>query len=143
MSAPLVLDMKSQFLLSLARKIPIADVLPFAKKHGGPDISDPAVGVAMPSYDRTPVAAAQSLLDLQNEAKDRLSRLSIPVLVQHGRYDHTAPVRNARMIYDRLRTPHRKLVIYPKSWHILPLDIEHEDVERDVLNFINEPHMTG
>ena len=45
----------------------------------------------MPSYDSTPVAAAQSLLDLQHEAKDRISRL-IPVLVQHGGH-HTSPVK--------------------------------------------------
>ena len=41
MSAPL-LDMKSQFRITGSQN-PIADVLPFAKKHGGPDISDPAV----------------------------------------------------------------------------------------------------
>ena len=43
------------------------------------------------------------------------------------------------MIYDRLRTPHRKLIIYPKSGTFC-LSMSNTNVERDVLNFINEPH---
>ena len=139
MSTPLVLDFKSQTVLSIARRWPIAELLPFAKKKGGPDISDSAVGSAMPSYDRMPIAAAKSLLEGQREAADRVSRLSVPVLVLHGRYDHTAPVRNARMLFNRLKTPHRKMIIYPQSWHILPLDIEYQQVQRDVLAFLDNP----
>jgi carboxylesterase len=137
MSTPLVLDMVSQAALTVIRRLPFSGLLPDAKKKDGPDVSDPAVAAAMPSYDRMPLAAAASLLDGQAEAKDRATRLSAPVLIQHGRHDHTAPVRNASMLYKLLKTPRRRQVIYPRSWHILPLDVEHEAVNQDVLEFLD------
>jgi len=139
MATPLELEWKSQATLSLARRVPLADVLPYLRKSGGPDVSDSAVAAAMPSYDRIPLAAAASLLEGQLAATDRLSRLATPFLVQHGRFDHVAPVHNAHRLMKKLRTPHRRLVIYPRSWHILPLDVEHEAVVRDIVAFVKDP----
>jgi carboxylesterase len=139
MATPLHLDFLSQNVLRIARTIPIASVFPYKMKKGGPDVSDPAVAAAMPSYDRTPIAAAVSFLDGQDIARERAPRLSVPVLVQHGRQDHVAPARNAREVYSLLRAPHRRMIIYPRSWHILPLDVEHEQVQRDVLAFVDDP----
>lgn len=139
MATPLELPWKNQLLLGLARKLPVADAVPYSVKKSGPDVSDPAVAAAMPSYDRIPVAAAASMIDLQSIAKDRVRRLSVPVLVMHGRHDHTAPVRNAQLLFNRLRTPHRRVIIYPRSWHVLPLDVDHAAVARDTLAFIDDP----
>ena len=137
MSTPLVLDTVSQVALSVIRRLPFKSMLPDAMKKDGPDVSDPAVAAAMPSYDRMPLAAASSLLDGQEAVRERASRLSVPVLIQHGRHDHTAPARNARLLYKLLKTPRRRQIIYPRSWHILPLDVEHEAVNEDVLEFLN------
>ncbi len=139
MATPLELQWKAQTLLTVARRVPLADALPYIAKRGGPDVSDPAVAAAMPSYDRIPIAAAQSLIEGQQAAEARAPRLSVPVLVQHGRHDHTAPVHNARRLHALLRTPHRRLAIYPRSWHILALDVEHEQVVADVLDFVSNP----
>ena len=114
-AVPLELDLKSQTVLKLARRVPIDFFLPFVKKENGPDVSDPGVAAAMPSYDRTPIAAAASMLDGQTLAADRAGRLGVPVLVLHGRHDHVAPVRNARVFYDLLQTPKRRLIIYQKA----------------------------
>ncbi|MEZ4469769.1 MAG: alpha/beta hydrolase [bacterium] len=97
------------------------------------------MAAAMPDYDRTPIAAAASMLEGQDLVRQRLARLSAPVLVQHGRHDHVAPVRNVQLLLDGLRTPHRRGIVYPRSWHILPLDVEHAAVIRDVLDFIEDP----
>ena len=83
------------------------------------------------------------MLEGQALAADRASRLAVPVLVLHGRHDHVAPVRNARVFYDLLQTPSRRLIIYPKSWHILPLDIEHEQMQADVVDFVLNPKDWG
>jgi carboxylesterase len=139
MATPLELGMKNQLTLAAANKIPLAAVMPFILKKSGPDVSDPAVAAAMPSYDRIPLAAAASMLDGQREAAGRLPRLACPVLVQHGRHDHVAPVRNADRVMDLLRTPHRRTILYPRSWHILPLDVEHERVIADALAFVEDP----
>ncbi len=37
-----------------------------------------------------------------------------------------------------LRTPKRRLRVYPRSWHILPLDVEADAVVRDAVDFILE-----
>jgi len=143
MAVPLNLGVKAQTVLRLSRILPIATVMPYAQKKTGPDVSDAAVAAAMPSYDRTPIAAAASMLDGQALASDRARRLSIPVLVMHGRHDHVAPLRNGRIFYELLNTPRKHLIIYPKSWHILPLDIEHEEVAVDVTSFLKSPQALG
>ncbi len=136
MGTPLSLGWVDQRALSLIRKMPFSDLLPFLKKKGGPDVSDPAVAAAMPSYDRTPLPAAASILDGQEMVLDRVGRLSVPVLVQHGRQDHVAPVSNAGRLYELLRCPDRRIITYPRSWHIITLDVEHEIVARDVVEFV-------
>lgn len=139
MSTALELTWKEQLILGLARRLPLADALPYVMKKHGPDVSDPAVAVAMPTDDRTPIAAAASLLEGQAEARRRLPLLALPVLIQHGRQDHVAPVQNAHRVHHLLKTPHKRVLIYPRSWHILPLDVEHEAVTRDVLDFVEDP----
>lgn len=139
MATPLDLAFRQQLVLSVARRLPLVEALPFVPKSGGPDVSDPAVAAAMPSYDRVPLTAAASLIDGQRAATERAGRLAIPVLVQHGRFDHVAPVENAHALMTMLRTPHRRLVIYPRSWHILSLDVEHDAVARDVASFVKDP----
>lgn len=139
MATPLELKMRQQFMLSVARRLPVADAMPYAVKRGGPDVSDPAVAAAMPSYDRIPIAAAASMIGLQRVARDRIRRLSVPVLVLHGRHDHAAPVRNVRRLMNGLKTPHRRAIVYARSWHILPLDVDHAAVTRDTLAFIQDP----
>ncbi len=136
MSTPLELEWKTQALFSTVRRMPFADTLPFWPKSDGPDISDPAVAAASPSYDKVPLIAAASLLDGQRAVLDCVERLGVPVLVQHGRHDHVAPVRNAHRLMRLLHTPRRRLAIYPRSWHIISLDVEHEAVIRDALDFV-------
>lgn len=136
MGTPLRLDARSQAALSVARHLPMADALPFARKDDGPDVSDPGVAAAMPSYDRVPLAAAASLIDAQRAALSRLPRLRAPTLVQHGRQDHVAPVDNARRVFQALRMPAKRMIVYPRSWHILPLDVESESVVRDCVSFL-------
>lgn len=140
MALPLELSVKSQAVVELARRAPLIHTLmPYITKKSGPDVSDPAVAAAMPSYDRIPLAAAASMVDGQKAALARLPRLSCPVLLQHGRDDHVAPVRNARKALGMLRTRHKRAIIYPNSWHILPLDADHEQVTADVLAFVADP----
>ena len=140
LATPLTLPFIKQKTLALVERLPFSDILPFARKTGGPDISDPILARQMDSYDRIPLPAAASLLAGQREVRDRTPRISVPVFVGHGRYDHTAPVSNAHELFSLLRTPHRRLVVYPRSWHILTLDKDHEAVRRDITQFFCNPH---
>lgn len=139
MGTPLKLDLKSQTVLRIAERLPLADLVPFAKKHKGPDVSIAAVAAAMPSYDRLPIGAAQSMLEGQRRVVERAARITVPVVVLHGRHDHSAPVANARRLFDQLQTASRRLIIYPQSWHILALDVDHEQVCADCISFVADP----
>jgi len=139
MATPLRLGWRAQAVLRVAARLPIADLLPYIYKSEGPDVSDPSVAAAMPGYDRIPLAAAASLVAAQKQVLDRVRRIRAPVLVLHGRHDHVAPVSNALLLRRRLSTRFRRLIIYSRSWHILPLDVEHEAVVRDVLAFVADP----
>lgn len=143
MGTPLRLDTRTQLVLRLARRLPFIDAWPLVEKSDGPDVSDPGVAASMPSYDRVPLAAAASLIDGQEAALERLSRLRTPTLVLHGRNDHVAPVDNARRVISALRMPEKQLIIYPRSWHILPLDVESESVVRDTVAFIDAVRARG
>lgn len=136
MATPLELEWKSQALFAAVQRMPFADMLPFYPKSDGPDVSDAAVAAASPGYRTVPLIAAASLLDGQRAVLDCVERLSVPVLVQHGRHDHVAPVRNAHRLMRLLHTPRRRLAIYPRSWHIISLDVEHEAVIKDALDFV-------
>jgi len=136
MSTPLELEWKAQALFRAVQRLPFADTLPFWSKAEGPDISDPAMAAAAPGYRAVPLPAAASMLDGQRAVLDCVERLAVPVLVQHGRHDHIAPVRNAHRLMRLLHTPHRRLEVYPRSWHIITLDVEHEAVIADALDFV-------
>ena len=136
MSVPLRFRLGTQLYLQFVESTALTDLVPFVRKHEGPDVSDSAVAAAMPGYVKIPTRAAASLLEGQRQVVERAPRLGMPVLILHGRNDHTAPVANAFRLHELLRTPHRVLKIYPRSWHILPLDVEHAEVIDDVLGFI-------
>lgn len=136
MAVPLELEWKTQALFEAVRRMPFADTLPFYPKSDGPDISDPAAAAAVPGYSAVPLLAASSIIDGQHAVKACVERIGVPVLVQHGRHDHVAPVRNARRLMALLHTARRRLEIYPRSWHIISLDVEHEAVIADALAFV-------
>ncbi len=138
MATPLELEWKSQALFAAVRRMPFADTLPFWPKRDGPDISDPAAAAASPSYRSVPLVAASSLLDGQEAALACVQRLGVPVLVMHGRHDHVAPVRNAHRLMRLLHTPRRRLVVHPRSWHIITLDVEHEAVVAETVDFVGD-----
>lgn len=136
MAVPLEFDWATQRFLRVVRRLPFADALPLWGKGPGPDISDAAAAAAAPGYDKVPLCAAAELLRGQAAVRACAPRIGVPVLVQHGRHDHVAPVQQAHALVRLLETPRRRLVIYPRSWHILPLDVEHEAVVADTLAFV-------
>ncbi|MFN3197702.1 MAG: alpha/beta hydrolase [Bradymonadia bacterium] len=139
MGTPLTLGMRRQAMMRLASVLPLAELIPFKGTHHGPDVSDPAVAADLQGAGHIPLNTMASLRQGQVDVCDRIERLSCPVLVLHGRRDHTAPLSNAYLMMQRLRSPHRRLIIYPQSWHILVQDVEHESVIADIQGFIADP----
>lgn len=88
------------------------------------------------SYDAHPVHAA---IDVQRNAariRAELERVRCPTLILHGALDSTCPVSNAWRVAQRLGNADCRVVIFPRSRHVLTCDVEQDDVRREVDAFL-------
>jgi carboxylesterase len=100
------------------------------------DIADPE-GREL-AYDRVPTRATLSLLKTIKEAQRALPRIKAPILVMHGRNDHTVHPSNAPFIIDRIGSEDKELVWLEKSYHVITLDFDKDHVFERTYNFIKE-----
>lgn len=99
------------------------------------DIADPEARRRHPGLSCIPLSSVAELLDLQDETWNALESIEQPVLLLHGRHDHTASldasIRAARRL-PRLR----RLVVLERSWHVVTVDRDRDRVLREVLAFV-------
>ena len=87
-------------------------------------------------YKKTPLISVHELLDLINDVKNLLPKITAPILIMHGEDDHTAQPRSARYIMDNIGSKKKFVTIVANSGHLLPLDENRDFVFEEVLNFI-------
>ena len=126
--------------LRVLRKIGVLPWLPALPKRNGPDISKADVRDSMPSHSHIPLSAAASILDGQREVESIVERILSPTWIFQGRGDHTVSKTSAQQLYEKLRCREKRLLFYPRSWHILTLDVEGDQVCQDVEGFIEMLH---
>jgi carboxylesterase len=102
----------------------------------GNDIADPA-GREI-AYERVPTAAAASMLAFLRRARRALPRVRQPILVLHGRNDHTVHPDNAQLIFDSVASTDKQLVWCERSYHVITLDYDRDDVLARSYAFIRE-----
>lgn len=88
------------------------------------------------SYDRTPIAAVDSLNQLIKEVKKQLPTISVPVQVMQGKRDETVQPRSAQYIYEHLSSKQKQMKWYEKSSHIMTLDHEKNQIFEDIHEFL-------
>lgn len=102
----------------------------------GGDIADP--GGREIAYDRMPTAAAASMLAFLRRARRAMPRVRQPILVLHGRNDHTVHPDNAALIFDSVASTDKQLVWCERSYHVITLDYDRDDVLARAYEFIKE-----
>ncbi|HEY7873889.1 MAG TPA: alpha/beta fold hydrolase [Actinomycetota bacterium] len=102
----------------------------------GNDIADPE-GREI-AYDRIPTSATHEMLRCLRRARVGLPSIACPVLVIHSRNDHTVHPSNAQYIYDTVASEDKELVWLERSYHVVTLDYEREDVFERTYRFIKE-----
>jgi carboxylesterase len=107
----------------------------------GNDIADPEGREIC--YDRVPVAAAHHMLRAAKRARDSLPRMSAPLLVIHSRNDHTSKPVNAETIYRKAGSPDKEIVWLERSYHVITLDFDKDEVYRRTLEFIRQKTKVG
>lgn len=87
-------------------------------------------------YKKTPLVSVHELVDLIDDVKNLLPRVTIPILIMHGEEDHTAQPRSARYIMDNISSRKKFLTTVANSGHLLPLDENREFVFEEVKSFL-------
>ncbi len=102
----------------------------------GNDIAKP--NVSEHSYDRTPVMAAASMLDLWTDVKKGLHLVTTPIQIFTSLNDHIVPVSSSELIINNVSTPsaHREQVLLEQSYHVATLDHECDQIFTKSVEFV-------
>jgi carboxylesterase len=100
----------------------------------GSDCRDPVARKENPSYRAVPMKALGQLAAFMHVVDDALEQVTQPVLVVHGKHDHTAPVACATEIARRTRARRTKLL--ERSYHLIAIDVERDIVAEEVRSFL-------
>lgn len=88
-----------------------------------------------PSLRVFPYAAIAALADLQRDVRARLAHIAAPLLLLHGRYDHTAPPADSERVAQAVGSVSVRRVVLPRSFHIVGTDLDRDEVCREVVGF--------
>lgn len=113
----------------------LARLMPLRPKTS--DIKDPASRASHPSYRMQSLAAAASLVELMETLPEEFPRLTAPLLVIAARQDHSVDPRGAERLYREAASKDKRLVILENSYHVITVDLEHERVRREVIEFVH------
>jgi carboxylesterase len=107
------------------------------KRGDGPDIADPIARAASRSYRAMPLAGILELLALQHVVHAELRQVRQPVLLLHGRGDHSIPVAGMVRLRQRLGSRSVEAHVLARSWHVVTLDYDREEVARLAVDFLD------
>ena len=104
----------------------------FLMRKKGSDIADPEARSSQIAYTADPVHAAIDLERSGRLLRERLGEVRCPTLILHGARDRVCPVENAWRVAHLLGTRDVRVVILPRSQHIITRDVERADVAREL-----------
>ncbi len=107
---------------------------PAIPKLARSDVRDKAVRRENPCYDEIPTKALGELARFMKLVGGELDQIRAPVLVLHGRRDHTAPVRCAARIAERTHAVRTRIL--ERSYHLIATDVERDAVAAEVIDFL-------
>ena len=100
----------------------------------GNDICDPE-GREL-CYDKVPTAATYSMLRFVKNVRAALPEVTSPILIMHSHNDHTAHPDNAQLIHDKVSSTDKNLIWLDRSYHVLTLDHDRQEVYERTYEFI-------
>jgi carboxylesterase len=111
---------------------------PVVKKADGSDICCPAAKARHIAYNSVPMGGLAQAFELVCHVKEDLQQIQCPVLVAHGAHDHTIPLASAHQIMNGVSSTQRRLLVLPRSYHVITVDLDHEELESEILRFIRD-----
>lgn len=77
-------------------------------------------------------------LNTMEWVRNHASDICLPVLFLHGGDDPFNLVRGTQQYFDQIKYPDKELKIYPGSRHEIHNDLDHEQVARDIVEWIRK-----
>jgi len=102
----------------------------------GADIRDPEAKSAHRTYQLNPVRSAIEVLRAGRAVRAEIPEVRCPTLIIHGQLDRVCPVDNARRFAQRIGSVDVRVRIMPGSAHIVTLDVDRDDVDREIEIFV-------
>lgn len=102
----------------------------------GSNLADPAGQLAHVSLDAQPLYSAISLEASGVRLREELFRIHRPTLILHGARDAVCPVENSWKVAERLGTRDVRVVILPRSAHIITRDVDKQQVRDELSSFL-------
>lgn len=87
-------------------------------------------------YRLMPFISVHELIDLIVETKKILLEVTAPILILHGKEDHTAKVDSANYIYENVSSTQKQIRLIDNMGHLLPLREGRETVFELTANFL-------
>lgn len=112
----------------------LADRVRFVPKLGGADARSRDARRGYYGYNHVPVRSVGELLALMTDVERRLDQVRAPVLVLHGKNDHTVPFACAAVLAEKTRAERMRAL--ELSYHLLASDVEREIVAAEVGTFV-------
>jgi carboxylesterase len=108
----------------------------FRMPKSGADLGDREQRALHLTYNSQPIRASISLLRAGESFVPELHRVKAPALLLHGVLDSVTPVSNAWRVAVRLGSLQKRVVLLPRSRHILTRDVERDLVRAELTAFL-------
>ncbi|ANZ94795.1 alpha/beta hydrolase [Brochothrix thermosphacta] len=103
------------------------------KQYEGKDAE--TIAAEMTVFDSESFSTITQLSNEIQSIRDNIDMIYAPIMVAQGEQDKMVTSDNAQYIYDHVESNDKNLKWYPKSGHILTLDIERKQLHEDILAF--------
>jgi len=100
----------------------------------GDDIKRP--GVTEWGYDALPSRGIHQLLKMLRITRKNLHKVKVPVQLFYSVDDHTLPVSNTEIIFDRISSANKSRINLMNSYHVATLDFDQDLIFQNSLSFI-------
>ena len=88
------------------------------------------------AYAYTPAKTGYSVVKELPGLRDRLAKVTMPVLVAYSRQDHTAPMKNSQALLKLLGSDDVTELVFERSYHLVTLDHDADLLVDEATKFI-------
>jgi carboxylesterase len=108
----------------------------------GTGIADQVAGEKRVSYDHQPLAGVVELTRLLRSLRKEIHNVRCPLFLAHSLRDQTIPFSNLRAIAEAVSSHDIDILTLERSNHVLPLDVEREELFRAIQKFVQSRSAT-